>query len=147
MSTAIANMEHVHVLATSEEEARLMERQVVAEGGNLTRTTIWQGVVPEGSYMDICEGVRMSTPEFFFLRKSNELPFRTAIALGTELCGLYATHLTCSDFPIWYWESIPEQRTNKAKLEAYLLQCPDAPECQRALKVLAEVEDKQYMPM
>ena len=147
MSTAIAAMEHVHVLATSEEEARMMEAQVVAEGGNLTRTTIWKGVVPEGSFTDIGDNMRMSTAEYFFLRKANELPFEVAVLLGTELCGLYATCLTVSDFPIWYWESVPEQRTTKAKLEAYLLQCPDAPECQRALKVLAQVEDGKEMPV
>lgn len=146
MSTAIAT-DNLHVLATCEEDARLMEAQVQANGGTVARTTIWKGVVPEGSYMDIGDNMRMSTPEFFFLRKANEMPIDIAILLGTELCGLYATCLTVSDFPVWYWESIPEQRTTKAKLEAYLLQCPDAPECKHALKVLAEVVDGQTMPV
>ena len=143
---SLITADHVHVLATNETDAHRMEQEVQAAGGRVSRTTIWKGVVPEGSYMPIDEYTRMSTPEFFFLRKANEYPHDLAVTIGNELCGYYATQITVPSLPDWYWESIPEQRTTKAKLTAYLQQCPNAPECQHALQILDEVEDGRMMP-
>ena len=145
-SNYIKEQESIHILATSEEEARLMEAQVIAEGGTLRRTTIWKGVVPPNSFINIDAYTRMSTPEYFFLRKCNTMPYEGAVVLGNELCGYYTTKLTCPDYPIWYWEALNEPRTTKAKLEAYLRQCEDAPEVQLALDILPHVEDGRAMP-
>lgn len=136
----------VQILATNETEAAVMQASAEAQGSRVTGTAIWTGVIPPHSYVMLDEYTRMSSPEFFFLRKANELPFEEAVSLGNELCGLYATARTCPDFPFWYWESIPEQRTNVETILAYLLQVPDAAECQVALKVLAYVEDGRTMP-
>ena len=134
------------ILATSETEAQYMSQRAEAQGSRVTGATVWRGVIPPNSYVEIDEHTRMSTAEFFFLRKANELPFEEAVSLGNELCGLYATARTVHDFPFWYWESIPEQRTSVEKILEYLLQVPGAVECQVALKVLAYVEDGRTMP-
>jgi hypothetical protein len=141
MSKELLSMNHVHLIATSNDEADRMEANVKAAGGHVTRTTVWHGVVPEGSYTQIDECTRMATAEFFFLRKCAQLSDSLAVALGTELCGYYATSYTIPSLPAYAVVPMDEQRTTKDKLRAYLNQCPDAPECQHALDILDAVKE------
>ena len=115
-------------------------------GAHVTGTLVWEGIIPPNSYMWIDAYTRMSTPEFFFFRKANQIPEAEAIALGDELCGYYATSATKSDFPSWYWESIPEQRTTKELINAYLQPVADTDEGKQALAILAKVTDGKEMP-
>ena len=136
----------VQILATSETEAEIFTAGAEQAGMQVTGALIYTGIIPPNSYMWIDPYTRMSTPEFFFFRKANQLPEAEAIALGDELCGYYATSATKSDFPSWYWESIPEQRTTKNLINAYLQPVANTPEGKQALAILAKVTDGKEMP-
>jgi hypothetical protein len=89
--------------------------------------------------------MRMSTPEYYFLRRANTDDERTAIAIGDELTGHYRTSLTCHDLD----ESVIEAckpRTTVTKLRAYLTQIHDTPEGARALNVLELVHEGRDEP-
>lgn len=145
--SAITESSRVHILATNEDEAKLMEQNVISQGGKLGHTTIWRGVVPPNSFTQIDEYTRMSTPEYFFLRKCAEFNDDIARCIGNELVGYYATCYTRPDLPVYGIVQLDKQRTTKARLRAYLLQCPDAPECQHALEILDTMDEGMPFPI
>ena len=85
---------NIEILATSEDEAAYMKDLAQANGRHVRGVSVWDGPIPDGSFETISGTTRMSTPEYFFLRKSNQLPFAKAIMMGMELCGKYRTLLT-----------------------------------------------------
>jgi len=130
--------------ARDREEADNMREAYEARGGEhaISGVTLWDGPVPPvGSYEHIDEFTRMSTAEFFFLRKANTLSTRDAVALGNELCGYYATRLSRPDIAPGIVLEVMRPRTTTARLREYLAQVADTPEGRRALCVLAHVED------
>ena len=132
------------LLARDEDEARRMRQANEArEDGHAIRgVTLWGGPVPPvGSYEHIDEYTRMSTAEFYFLRKANTLDVTDAIAMGNELCGYYATKLSRIDLAPGVVIEVTQPRTTTARLREYLAQVADTPEGRRALCVLAHVED------
>lgn len=106
----------------------------------------WSGPEPDGSFVSIDRDVRMSTPEFFFLRRANTLPFAEAAQVGMELCGKYRTKLTCPSIGD-RWDFLVEPRTTKKKIHRYLSQIKDTEEGKKALGVLSMVEDNSCTPM
>lgn len=106
----------------------------------------WNGPVPNGSFMKINSYVRMSTPEYFFLRMANGMPFDTAVKIGMELCGKYATSLTRPDLKDDY-VFLMEPRTTKERIAAYLEQIIDTEEGKKALDVLECVVESASTPM
>lgn len=128
------------ILASSEEEAQAMRERAEESGATVRGVTVWTGPVPEeGSFEYISPTTRMSTPEYFFLRKANTLPDADAIATGDELCGYYATHLTRPDLAPGEVIPIDEPRTSVERIRAYLAQVEDTPEGKRALDIINRV--------
>lgn len=105
----------------------------------------WNGPEPDGSFM-YGKCFRMSTPEFFFLRRANMLPFAQAAEIGMELCAKYRTKLTCPSIGDGY-DFLFEPRTTKKKIRHYLSQIEDTKEGKKALDVLSAVEDNSCTPM
>ena len=65
--------EEVEILAPSREAADYMAAAAEQEGHSVRGISIWEGPIPEGSFRQLSPHMRMSTPEFFFMRKANEL--------------------------------------------------------------------------
>lgn len=131
------------VIASNEKEGRVMAELL----GDANGCTVWDGPVPKkGSFVDIGNGLRMSTPEYFFFRKANQLPAEKALMLGMELCGKYATKLT-SPYVGDGYEYLRQARTSKEKLWKYLRQVQDTEEGKRALDILGDVAEGSASPM
>lgn len=128
------------VLAATTEEADQYAENAEAIGIHVTGTVIWTGPTPAGSYDYLTPWMRMSTPEYYFLRRANTDDMRTAIAIGDELTGHYRTSLTCHDLDEGDIEAC-KPRTTITRLRAYLTQVYDTPEGARALTVLALVHE------
>lgn len=139
-------IESVEILASSLEAAELMRKNAERDGRHVRGTTIWEGPIPKGSYEDLGSGIRMSTPEFFFFRKVNQMPFFDAVSLGNELCGKYRTACTQHDHDDGY-DFLSRTRTTKARLRSYLRGARGTKECKRAKRVLRHMVDECGSPM
>ena len=139
-------LSNIEILATSEEEGERM-REAAREAGQYVRgVSVWNGPVPKGSFETISDTTRMSTPEYFFLRKSNQLPFAEAVSMGMELCGKYRTSLTQYNKGEGY-DFLKYTRTSKADLRRYLRDTHGTKEGKRAKRVLRHVIDDCSSPM
>lgn len=136
----------IEILATSDEEAERMSDAARGNGQRVRGVSVWDGPVPPGSYEDISSSMRMSTPEYFFLRKANQLPFALAVCLGMELCGKYRTALTQYDRGKGY-DFLMQPRTSKADVRRYLREIRNTKEGKRAKRVLRYVTDECASPM
>jgi hypothetical protein len=96
----------------------------------------WDGEVPEGSFMFINPYMRMSTPEFYFFRKCQELSHEDAIELACTLMSHYNTHMTRPRFKEGDIERKDCTHTTCDKLWDYLLRINPCVERKRALDVL-----------
>jgi len=105
----------------------------------------WNGPEPNGSFV-YGKCTRMSTPEFFFLRRANTLPFAVSAQIGMELCGKYRTKLTCPSVGDG-WHFLLEPRTTVKKIRRYLDQIADTDEGKKAIDVLSRVVDESCTPM
>ena len=110
----------------------------------------WDGPVPEGSYRRNCNDKLVSTPEFLFLRRANELTLPEAVLVGNELCGFFisAGVPACElPKPADNYFVLFDFRTYKGKLRAYLDTIKDTPEGKRALEVLDYVAEGCANPL
>lgn len=139
-------LKSVEILATSSEEAQLMSAAARSDGHHVRKVNVWEGPVPEGSFEAISAGMRMSTPEYFFFRKANQLPFAEAVQLGCELCGKFRTSLTQYDAEDSY-DFLMHPRTSTARIRTYLRGARGTKECKRARRVLRFVADEASSPM
>ena len=137
----------VILLGTLGSDVDKMETVAVENGDNVIGKKVWEGPTPEGSFVNIGGPKNMSTPEFFFLRMANELPFVDAVRVGMELCGKYATNLTRMGLEDGKYDFLIEQRTTKEKIGAYLLQAYYTEEGRKAIEVLDMVVDGSASPM
>lgn len=133
------------ILATTNAEADQYATNAEAIGIHVTGTVIWTGPTPKGSYDYLTPWMRMSTPEFFYLRRANTDDMQTAIAIGDELTGYYRTSLTCHDLAEGVIEAC-KPRTTVTKLREYLDQIHDTPEGARALNVLDLIHEGRDAP-
>ena len=140
------NLDNVEILATSEEEGEAMRLAARSEGRHVRKVSVWEGPVPEGSFEMLSSGMRMSTPEYFFFRKANQLPFAEAVQLGCELCGKYRTSITQYDAGEDY-DYLLHTRTSTSLLRSYLRGARGTKECKRARRVLRYVSDNASSPM
>ena len=138
--------ETVKILATNELEAEILAHNATAHGAKVTGTEIWTGPIPAyGSFIDLDEHTRMSTAEYFFYRKANQLPFEEAVALGEELVGYYATNLTRPDVDEGYVVQV-DKRTTIINIFEYLLQVANTTEGCKAFDVLLSITEGKVMP-
>lgn len=136
----------VEILATSAEEAERMSAAARYRGQHVRGVSLWQGPVPSGSFEVISDTTRMSTPEYFFLRKANQLPFAKAVNMGIELCGRYRTVLTQYNKGDEY-DYIKKPRTTVNRLRHYLREARGTKEGKRAKRILRYVIDECGSPM
>lgn len=136
----------IAILAQDNEEARISNVMAKAMGHNVKNTYVWTGPVPPNSFENLSPFMRMSTPEYFLFRKFNQLEDADAIALGNELCGLYATSKTRSDLDEGTILVLDEPRTTTQKMAAYLEPVLDTEEGARAMKILVHVKDLCQKP-
>ena len=146
MENMAAMYDDVQILAPSREAANAMMAAAREDGQSVRGVSIWEGPVPEGSFRQLSPTMRMSTPEFFFMRKANELPLACAVDLGNELCGRYRTPITSQDLDEGY-EYFTQSRTTKARIRKYLRGGHGTRECKRAKRVLRYVADDCCSPM
>ena len=98
----------------------------------------WDGEVPEGSFMFINPYMRMSTPEFYFFRKCQELSHEDAIELACTLMSHYSTHLICPDLQDGEFELKDETHTTFDRLYEYLMRFEPCEERDEALSALSD---------
>lgn len=139
-------LDDVEILASCESEGEFMQAMAQKDGKHVRGVSIWQGPVPPGSYETLSDATRMSTPEYFFLRKANQLSFAEAVYLGIELCGKYRTSLTQYNKEEGY-DFLKNTRTSKAALRHYLHDIRFTKEGKRAKRVLRHVTDDCITPM
>lgn len=145
-TTEKATPSEVQILASTAREGELMSKQAQRNGHSVRGVSLWDGPIPPGSFEVIAPDMRMSTPEYFFLRKANELSFAEAVQLGIELCGKYRTSVTQYDRDKGY-DFLRDQRTTKARLRTYLHGARGTKEAKRARKVLRHVTENCSSPM
>ena len=140
------SLSNVEILASSKEEADRM-RTAARESGQYVRgVSVWDGPIPRGSFEMVSKNTRMSTAEYFFFRKANQLPLPKAVALGIELCGKYRTQLTQYDRGEGY-DFLKSPRTSQETIRRYLRDVRGTKEYKRARKVLRHVRDNCSSPM
>lgn len=125
----------VKILANNVVDGATMKNDAEAEGMKVDKVLVWDGPCPDGSFTYYAPGVRMSTPEYYFLRKANWLPFGKAVCLANELIGKYRSALTEGEDNGDY-DFLRDIRTDKECITAYLSQIDSTPEGKLALEVL-----------
>lgn len=134
------DLSSVEIVASSDIEGSCMAKNAEMSGKKVRGVTIWDGPVPEDSFIFISPSMRMSTAEYYFLRKTNELPLPEAVELGLELCGKFRTKLTQYD-QVDDYDYVRTPRTTKAKLAKYLRGCANTKEGRRAKRVLRYIAE------
>lgn len=140
------DLSNVEIIASSEEEGMRMRAAARSNGQYVRGISVWNGPVPNGSFETISNTTRMSTPEYFFLRKANQLSFVEAVCMGIELCGKFRTVLTQYDKGDGY-DFLKTPRTTKDQLRHYLKEIRNTKEGKRAKRVLRHVIDGCCSPM
>lgn len=137
---------------------------------------IFSAATPAGCFVNIGNGLMISSPEFCFLQLANELPLVKLIELGYELCGAYSmlvpgtkpktatppkdvfdsheppakyrnTHSTEITTPIQSGFTSRPPLTTTKKLHTFLTHMPAAKGLQKALRSLRYVSDGAASPM
>lgn len=140
------DLSNVEIIASSEEEGMRMRAAARYNGQYVRGVSVWNGPIPAGSFEPISETTRMSTPEYFFLRKANQLSFVEAVCMGIELCGKFRTVLTQYDKGAEY-DFLRVPRTSKDQIREYLREIRSTKEGKRAKRVLRHVVDGCCSPM
>lgn len=129
----------VTLLATNDDEMTAYEQNCEKDGLKVDGKAMWTGPVPPNSYMFINPFLRMSTPEFFAFRKSNELELGDAVALVAELLSNVRTERTAIGMPEGIYEDLAKHsgpRMNASDYRDYLAEVADTPEGARAIVIL-----------
>lgn len=142
----LGSLSNVEILASSKEEGERMRAAAREKGQFVRGMSIWDGPVPRGSFEILSNTTRMSTPEYFFFRKANQLPLPTAVALGIELCGKYRTSLTQYDRGEGY-DFLRTPRTSKEAIRHYLRDAKGTKEGKKARRILRLVRDECSSPV
>ena len=140
------SLDDVEILASSQEAGERMRAFAEQDGRHVRNVSVWDGPTPDGSFEDVGPSMRMSTPEFFFFRKANQMSFVDAVSMGNELCGKYRTSCTQYNLTDEY-DFLTKPRTSRARLRRYLRGARGTKECKRAKRVLRLVTDDCSSPM
>jgi len=116
-------------------------------GSKLVKQHLFSGETPIGCFMNIGNGLMMSSPEFCFFQMTGQLPLAKLIELGYELCGVYS-------IPREDDSSIPENGfynrkplTSVNKLKAFLETMPGVKGYNIAKRALRYMLDGSASPM
>jgi hypothetical protein len=105
-------------------------------GVSVLGRTKWDGIVPEGSFIVINPYMRMSTPEFYFFRKCQELSHEDAMELACTLMSHYNTSMTTPKLGDGEVERTDEAHTTYNEMLEYLLRINPCVESDAALSAL-----------
>ena len=128
----------VNVIATNDEQAKVYEEDARRMGLNVKSTSVWTGPVPPNSFVEIAPNVAMATPEYTFLRKTNQLPVDDAVTYGCALLSHYDTHLTSTSINIGETYRRETPHTTPYEIFEYLLPIMDTAEAVTSLAILKE---------
>ena len=134
-------IDNITVLAQDADHADAMKKFAEALELNVKGTTVWDGPCPDGSFVKVAPTIRMSTAEFYTLRKTFELSMHDAVLFIDEMCGLYATNLTDPTLADGEVEILSAPRTTGFDLFLYLSQVADTEQGAWALFALSFSED------
>ena len=108
---------------------------------------MFTGKTPEGCFINVDDGLIVSSPEFCFLQMASLLPLAGLILLGYEFCGSYS-------MPAVGDPNIPERGfhtrrplTNVKRIEAFLDRLPGAKGHQNAMKAVRYILEGSASPM
>ncbi|MCL1896009.1 MAG: hypothetical protein FWG03_05625 [Clostridiales bacterium] len=111
------------------------------------RLHMFAGQTPEGCFINIDDGLVVSSPEFCFLQMASLLPLAGLIVLGYEMCGTYS-------MPVAGDMTVPERGfykrrplTSVKKIEAFLGRMAGAKGHQNATKALRYILEGSASPM
>lgn len=133
------NISGVEVLGESNEEVSLYRKQCEARDIPVRGEFVWNGPVPPNSFMMVAPTIRMSTPEYFAFRKSNEMDVMSAVHVVAELLSNVRTALTCHSMDADTFEDLAKvngPRMGAAEYREYLEPVADTPQGLRAIAVL-----------
>jgi very-short-patch-repair endonuclease len=105
---------------------------------------IYSEASPEGSFIEIAEGVSVCSPELCFVQMANELSLEKTIMLGFEFCGSYRLG-NREDESRGFRDDLP--LTSVAKLKAYIEKVPSIKGKAQASRALQFVSDNSASPM
>lgn len=129
------------VIAKNNAEAEELKRMLTELFGIEAdeKFAVWTGIVPPNSFMDIAQGVRMSSPEFYLFRKmaeSNDVDART---FACEMLGHVVTSLSNWRVPAgkYVWEKEPA--TEVQYMMAYLSQVDGDESVERVKRLIRSI--------
>lgn len=134
-------IDNITVLAQDTDHADTMKKFAETLELNVKGASVWDGPCPEGSFVRVTPFLRMSTAEFYTLRKVSELSMHDAVLFIDEMCGLYETSLTNPDLADGEIKILDEPRTTGFDLFLYLSQVADTDQGAWALFALSFSED------
>ena len=138
------DLHEVAILASSRDELERYRRNCKDSGLSVYDELLWEGPEPTGSFVPIASGLRMSTPEFFAFRKSNQLDAVAASAIVAELMSNVRTSLTCRRVRAGEYEDLVKldgPRMSARAYREYLEEVADTPEGARAIAILDMVTE------
>ena len=116
------------------------------------RTHVHSSTLPEGSWLQIGEGLGISSPEFCFFQMAMELPLIKLIELGFEFCGTYSTVMAEragieeNDEPDESPYNLPTLTNTKA-LKSYVESMKGVRGYKKAARALQYIADGSASPM
>lgn len=133
------SIDEVGILAHSHEEQVRFRRNCDEQGVSVYGEYVWEGPVPRNSFVPINPTMRMSTPEYFAYRKSNQLSAAEASCVVAELLSNVRTSLTSHGMEDGTYDDLGEYsgpRMDAREYRRYLDDVADTPEGARAIAIL-----------
>ncbi|MBQ9004885.1 MAG: hypothetical protein IJ092_00780 [Atopobiaceae bacterium] len=107
--------------------------------------TVYSGGLPDGAFIDIGNGLAMSSPELLFIELANVMSSEVHLLLGMELCGTYARDsVDPRNGEVAY--QVPAV-TSVSKLRAFVESCWHVNGMGRAKATLEWLQDGAWSPM
>ena len=133
----------IHILVRNSNDRRKMPSYV--------KQHIFSMETPTGCFINVGNGIMMSSPEFCFLQMAKEFSLVELIELGYELCGTYslsanAAHAEEPTFPARGFNIRPPL-SSKKKLEDFIAGMPGVEGHKKAVRALRYISDGAASPM
>lgn len=127
----------IRSVAVSKQECRLRMRGVSNRAFSCD--------VPAGAFVDLGEGIAISSPELLFVELSQELPLPNRLMLGLELCGGFSLAPDGAEGGATAMGVAPV--TSVARLSAFVDACEGLRGRKRARRALRLIADNAWSPM
>lgn len=108
------------------------------------RNTYYSAGLPEGAFLDVGEGVAISSPELLFVELGRDMDFAVQVLVGHELCGSFARDARDPRSGEAAFDLAPA--TSVGRIASFLDACHDVKGVPRARQALAFVSDNAWSP-